>query len=201
MVAWEGGLTPQQSWHWPETSLSIALSSCLSKMALSIWGFVTHLGTLTASGGWGSRPGQSVTTGSAWNPTKESNTMSGFPYYKQLVGVPSFPKLPQGTPDWLPPPQNIFFRFSTPVGCPTGVNLHSENETLQSNRNDFPKVTFTLNAIWRHVWALFCNWKWIKWHRLFKKFVYVRWRFFFCGCLQAPAQSCPLPDIQCHTWL
>jgi hypothetical protein len=37
---------------------------------------------------------------------------------------------------------------------------------FQRNRNDFPKVSFTLDVIWGHG-ALFCNWKWIKWLRLF----------------------------------
>jgi hypothetical protein len=30
----------------------------------------------------------------------------------------------------------------THVGCPTGTILHGENEVFQSNRNDFPKVTY-----------------------------------------------------------
>jgi hypothetical protein len=47
--------------------------------------------------------------------------------------------------------------------------LHGENEVFQRNRNDFPKVSFTLDVIWGHMGTLFCNWKWIKWFRLFKK--------------------------------
>jgi hypothetical protein len=35
----------------------------------------------------------------------------------------------------------------TPVECPTGTILHGENEIFQSNRNDFPKVSFTLDGI------------------------------------------------------
>jgi hypothetical protein len=37
----------------------------------------------------------------------------------------------------------------TPVGlrCPTGTILHDVNEVFQSNRNDFPKVTFTFDGI------------------------------------------------------
>jgi hypothetical protein len=45
----------------------------------------------------------------------------------------------------------------TPVGyftgaiknhsCPTGTILHGENEVFQRNRNDFPKVSFTLDVI------------------------------------------------------
>jgi hypothetical protein len=37
------------------------------------------------------------------------------------------------------------------VGCPTGTILHGENEVFQSNRNDFPKVSFTLDRILRHM--------------------------------------------------
>jgi hypothetical protein len=33
------------------------------------------------------------------------------------------------------------------LGCPTVTILHGENEVFQSNRNDFPKVTFTLYGI------------------------------------------------------
>jgi hypothetical protein len=47
---------------------------------------------------------------------------------------------------------------NTPVGyftgaienrswCPTGNILHGENEVFQRNRNDFPKVSFTLDVI------------------------------------------------------
>jgi hypothetical protein len=35
----------------------------------------------------------------------------------------------------------------TPVRCPTGTILHGENEVFQRNRNDFPKVSFTLDVI------------------------------------------------------
>jgi hypothetical protein len=35
----------------------------------------------------------------------------------------------------------------TPVGWPTGTILHGENFVFHSNRNDFPKVTFTLDGI------------------------------------------------------
>jgi hypothetical protein len=31
--------------------------------------------------------------------------------------------------------------------CPTGTILHGENEVFQRNRNDFPKVSFTLDVI------------------------------------------------------
>jgi hypothetical protein len=56
-----------------------------------------------------------------------------------------------------------------PVGCPTGTILHGD-EVFQSIGNDFPKVTFTLDGIWRHLGALFCNWEWINWFmRLFLK--------------------------------
>jgi hypothetical protein len=57
-------------------------------------------------------------------------------------------------------------------------------------RGTGPKVSFTLDVIWGHMGALFCNWKWIKWfRRLFKYIdrprpskknfmgVYRRWRF------------------------
>jgi hypothetical protein len=53
----------------------------------------------------------------------------------------------------------------TPLGCPTGTILHGENEEFQSNRSDFPKISFTLNGIWRHMGALICKWKWKKWLR------------------------------------
>jgi hypothetical protein len=52
-------------------------------------------------------------------------------------------------------------------GCPMGTIFHGENKVFQSNRSDFPMVSFTLNGIWRHMGALFCNWKWIKWFSLF----------------------------------
>jgi hypothetical protein len=35
----------------------------------------------------------------------------------------------------------------TPVGYFTGTILHGENEVFQRNRNDFPKVSFTLDVI------------------------------------------------------
>jgi hypothetical protein len=35
----------------------------------------------------------------------------------------------------------------TPVRCPTGTILHGENEVFQTNRNDFPKVSFSLDVI------------------------------------------------------
>jgi hypothetical protein len=35
----------------------------------------------------------------------------------------------------------------TPVRCPAGTILHGENEAFQRNRNDFPKVSFTLDVI------------------------------------------------------
>jgi hypothetical protein len=38
-----------------------------------------------------------------------------------------------------------------------GTILHGENEVFQSNRNDFPKVSFILDGIWRHIGTLFCN--------------------------------------------
>jgi hypothetical protein len=47
----------------------------------------------------------------------------------------------------------------TPVGYFTGA---IENRSCGVNRNDFPKVSFTLDGIWRHMGALFSNWKWIK---------------------------------------
>jgi hypothetical protein len=34
---------------------------------------------------------------------------------------------------------------------------HGENEVFQSNRNDFPKVSFTLDGIQGIYMALFCN--------------------------------------------
>jgi hypothetical protein len=37
------------------------------------------------------------------------------------------------------------------VWCPTGTILHGENEVFQRNRNDFPKVSFTLDVIWGHM--------------------------------------------------
>jgi hypothetical protein len=46
-----------------------------------------------------------------------------------------------------------YFRGAKPLlchvglGCPTGTVLHGENEVFQSNRNDFPKVSFTLDGI------------------------------------------------------
>jgi hypothetical protein len=43
------------------------------------------------------------------------------------------------------------------VGCSTGTILHGENEVFQSNRNDFPKVSFTLDefeGIWGHYFAI-----------------------------------------------
>jgi hypothetical protein len=39
------------------------------------------------------------------------------------------------------------YKKITPVRCPTGTILHGENEVFQRNRNDFPKVSFTLNVI------------------------------------------------------
>jgi hypothetical protein len=39
------------------------------------------------------------------------------------------------------------------LGCPTWTILHGENEAFQSNRYDFPKATFTLDGIWRHIWG------------------------------------------------
>jgi hypothetical protein len=35
----------------------------------------------------------------------------------------------------------------TPVRCPKVNILHGENEVFQKNRNDFPKVSFTLDVI------------------------------------------------------
>jgi hypothetical protein len=35
----------------------------------------------------------------------------------------------------------------TPMRCPTGTILHGENEVFQRNRNDFPKVSFSLDVI------------------------------------------------------
>jgi hypothetical protein len=40
-----------------------------------------------------------------------------------------------------------YFVGATPVGCPTGTILHGENDVFQSNRNDFPKVTFTFEGM------------------------------------------------------
>jgi hypothetical protein len=44
-------------------------------------------------------------------------------------------------------PHGIDYLKITPVGCPTGTSLHGENEAFQSNRNDFSKVSFTLDGI------------------------------------------------------
>jgi hypothetical protein len=59
-----------------------------------------------------------------------------------------------------------------------------------------PKVSFILDGIWRHMGALFCSWKWIKWFRRLSpppQFVFGRWltRSFF---LRAPARSFPFPS-------
>jgi hypothetical protein len=48
--------------------------------------------------------------------------------------------------------------------------LHGENEVFQRNRNDFPKVSFTLDVIWGHMGHYFVSWKWIKWFRFFGVF-------------------------------
>jgi hypothetical protein len=69
----------------------------------------------------------------------------------------SYQSLPWGTSREL---------SNTPVGCPTGTILHGKNKVFQSNRSDFPKVSFHLDGIWRYMGALFCNWKWIKWFRV-----------------------------------
>jgi hypothetical protein len=39
------------------------------------------------------------------------------------------------------------YKKITPVRCPTGTILHIENEVFKRNRNDFPKVSFTLDVI------------------------------------------------------
>jgi hypothetical protein len=68
---------------------------------------------------------------------------------------------------------NLWEQSVTPVENFTGLICMAKNWVFKSNRNVFPKVTFTLDGIWRHMGALFCNWKWIKWFRrlfnLFKK--------------------------------
>jgi hypothetical protein len=47
-----------------------------------------------------------------------------------------------------------------------GAILHGENEVFQRNRNDFPKVSFTLDVIWGHVGHYFAiGIKWLR--RLF----------------------------------
>jgi hypothetical protein len=35
----------------------------------------------------------------------------------------------------------------TPMGCPTETILHGKNKVFQSNRSDFPKVSFNLDGI------------------------------------------------------
>jgi hypothetical protein len=87
----------------------------------------------------------------------------------------------------------------TPAGWSTGTILHGENGVFQSNRNDFPKVSFNLDRIWRHMGALFCDWKWIKWfRRLFstKKIDHVPQ--FFLRAFSGAGGSCPFPDL--HWW-
>jgi hypothetical protein len=37
--------------------------------------------------------------------------------------------------------------FTGAIKIPTGTILHGENEVFQRNRNDFPKVSFTLDVI------------------------------------------------------
>jgi hypothetical protein len=37
--------------------------------------------------------------------------------------------------------------YKKSLPCPTGTILHGENEVFQRNRNDFPKVSFTLDVI------------------------------------------------------
>jgi hypothetical protein len=69
--------------------------------------------------------------------------------------------------------------------CPTGIILHGENEVFQRNRNDFPKVSFTLGVRrcnLRAYGALFCNWKWIKWFR----FVFLIKNFFLLARSTTP---------------
>jgi hypothetical protein len=39
------------------------------------------------------------------------------------------------------------YKKLTPLRCPTGTILHGENVVVQRNRNDFPKVSFTLDVI------------------------------------------------------
>jgi hypothetical protein len=37
--------------------------------------------------------------------------------------------------------------YKKSLPCGTGTILHGENEVFQRNRNDFPKVSFTLDVI------------------------------------------------------
>jgi hypothetical protein len=82
--------------------------------------------------------------------------------------------------------------------------LHGENEVFhfQRNRNDFPKVSFTLDVIWGHMGALFCNWKLIKWLGYFFKSIFFYGRDrprssnFFTGVF-----GCPFPDLHCVLYL
>jgi hypothetical protein len=55
------------------------------------------------------------------------------------------------------------------IGGRKKINIKNSDircfRTTGRKQHDFPTVTFTLDEIWRHMGALFCNWKWIKWFR------------------------------------
>jgi hypothetical protein len=66
-----------------------------------------------------------------------------------------------------------------------GLILHGKNKVFQSNRS--------LDGIWRHIGALFCNWEWIKWFRrlLTTRHQFILWAFMGTGMI-APISWHPL---------
>jgi hypothetical protein len=98
----------------------------------------------------------------------------------------------------------IFFTISITNPVKARRNTYGSYQSFESNRSDLPKASFNLDGVWRHIGALFCNWKWIKWVRLFNNknnfFLIIIFRAgltmplkFFTG-IYGPH---PFPDLHC----